>query len=67
MTTSGLCKRIRQGTTHDVVWQQIQYAGDDLLQLNRDVRPKDGELLTELLGELGPKPKTAPRFPSCAG
>ena len=31
MITRGLCKRIKQGTAHDVVWQQVQYAGDDLL------------------------------------
>jgi hypothetical protein len=65
MTTSGLCKRIRQGRAHDLVSQQIQYAGDDLLQLSRAVRPKGGEFLTKFQGELGHAAKTqSPRRPS---
>ena len=32
----GLCEYIRKA--HDGVWQQIQQAADDLLQLSRDVR-----------------------------
>jgi len=39
MTTHGLCKRIRRGRAQDVVWQQVQYAGDYLLNLSRNFRP----------------------------
>jgi hypothetical protein len=65
MTTSGLCKRIRQGRAHDLVSQQIQYAGDDLLQSSRDVRQPGGEFLTKFLDELGQAEKVqSPRRPS---
>ena len=53
MTTRGLCKRIRLGRAHDVVWQQVQYAGDDLLHLSRNFRPLGRELGVTLPGELG--------------
>ena len=53
MTTRGLRKSIRRGRAHDVVWRQIQYAGDDLLHLSRNFRPSDRELCVNFLGELG--------------
>jgi len=53
MTTRGLCKYISRGRAHDVVWQQVQCPGDDLLHLSRDFRPSDRELCVNFLGELG--------------
>jgi len=53
MTTHGLCKRISRGRAHDVVWQQIQYPGDDLLHLSRNFRPLGRELCVTFSGELG--------------
>ena len=53
MTTRGLCKCISWGRAHDVVWQQVQYAGDDLLHLSRSFRPSDRELCVNFLDGLG--------------
>ena len=53
MTTRGLCKGIRLGRAHDVVWQQVQYDGDDLLHLSRNFRPLGRELGVTFPGELG--------------
>ena len=39
------------------MWQQIQYAGDDLLQLDRNFRPSGRELSITFSGELGHTPK----------
>ena len=35
------------------MWQQVQYAGDDLLHLSRNFRPSSRELCVNILGELG--------------